>query len=704
MSVTTRMPPRPPEIKERPKSPPKPKTESATHEFRPDIEGLRAVAIVAVVLDHAGLGSVTGGYIGVDVFFVISGYLITQLLFRELTSTRRISLARFYARRVRRILPAASVVIIATMLAVHKWTPPLEVHSQGMDALAASFFYINYHLAANGTNYFANPNPSPFQQYWSLAIEEQFYALWPILLIALAWFARPFLSIRRAVSLFLLVAIGVSLWYSATLTASSPTQAYFSLGTRVWELALGGLIAVNAEGIARVFRAVGGLVTTIGLGAIVFAAFEFTSTTPYPGLDVALPVVGAGLIIAAGGAHPKWGAKLLLERQPVRYIGRVSYSWYLWHWPVLIFLPLALKHTPTTTDLVLAVIGSFVLASLSYYIVEQPFHRSRALVRHPSLGLPVGAGLIGAAVAVTLVIVSLAVIPGTGPSTPPVSAAPPTSCAGDATGSTAAIACNVQLATQIQALPSNLSPPLAKVPNEYSLGCINSPTATRPTSEFTCTLGDTSATRTVVLFGDSHAWQWTAPLAAIAKARHWKLVTYTMGGCPAEDFVYFDPSTNTEDTQCESFRNAVFSKLAAMKPAVVIMSSYTQFAASPASMTLTINKLKKDGSRVVWLEDTPYPGFNIPDCLSQNPTDVQKCSFSVRTGLKYPGVRKSLNSAAAKDGALIVNPQPWLCTNRVCPAVIGNTATYFDESHVTKSYALDLTPMLARALAPALPS
>jgi SGNH domain (fused to AT3 domains) len=252
-------------------------------------------------------------------------------------------------------------------------------------------------------------------------------------------------------------------------------------------------------------------------------------------------------------------------------------------------------------------------------------------------------------------------------------------------------------------LPSNLSPPLAKVPNEYSSeGCINSPTATKPTPEFTCVRGDLQSKRVVVLFGDSHAWQWTVPLTSIARARKWKLITYTMGGCPAEDFVFFDPSTNTEDTQCESFRNAVFAKLRTLRPAVVIMSSYTQFAASPQSMTKTIDTLKQDGSRVVWLEDTPYPGFNVPDCLSVNPTDIQKCSFTLKTGLKYPGVRASLNSAAAHDGALIVNPVPWFCTRRICPAVVGTSVTFFDESHVTRSYAQTLTPLLSRALAPAL--
>lgn len=662
--------------------------------FRPDIEGLRAIAVLAVVLDHSGL-AVHGGYIGVDVFFVISGFLITSHLFGELSGSGRISLARFYAGRVRRILPAATVGIVATLLAAYEWIPPLEIHSEGLDAIAAALFFVNYRIAETGANYFANTTPSPFQQYWSLAIEEQFYALWPLLLLVVTWSMRRLVSSRRAVSTFLIIVIVASVFSSVTLTETSPSWAYFGLQSRAWELAVGALVAINAERVSRALRPLAGPLSWLGLAAIIGAALHFTSTTPYPGIAVALPVFGSALVIAAGLASPRQGAEAVLGLGPFQYVGRISYSWYLWHWPVLIFLPAFLGHTATTGEIVLGIVASFVLASVSYAVVEQPFRKNENLTRYPRRGLLLGAGLIGVSVLSAVMIMTVVVIPA---------------ATGTRASQTDSVTRNVALASQLRLLPSNLSPPLAAVPDSSPSTCL---AASRVDSLVTCTLGDVRATRTVALFGDSHAWQWTRPLAAIAARRGWKLVTYTKGACPIDvndftkisNFYNFPTYTGNFGLYCEHWLSAAFARLSKLRPDLVIMSSLTYPFVTPKALSQTIARVKADGSKVVWLEDTPLPGgITVPTCLSEHPTDIRDCSFSTAYGLRYPKLRDALLQSAARAGAEVVDTVPWLCTATVCPPVISGTVAYFDNSHLSDAYALKLTDELAAALATAMPN
>jgi peptidoglycan/LPS O-acetylase OafA/YrhL len=662
--------------------------------FRPDIEGLRAIAILVVVLDHFGL-AVHGGYIGVDVFYVISGFLITSHLFGELSGSGRISLTRFYARRVRRILPAATVVIIATLLAAWAWVPPLEIHSEGLDAITAALFCINYRIAETGANYFANTSPSPFQQYWSLAIEEQFYALWPMLLLAITWPTRRVLSSRRAVSTFLIIVIAGSVYFSVTLTETSPSWAYFGLQTRAWELAVGALVAVNAERLSRALRRVAGPLSWVGFAAIIGAALHYTGTTSYPGIAVTLPVIGAALVIAAGLAAPRRGAETILGLGPFQYVGRISYSWYLWHWPVLIFLPAFLGHGATTGETVLALVGSFVLASASYTLVEQPFRRAQNLVLHPRRGLLLGVVLIGVSLLCAIAVMTLAVVPA---------------ATGTPTRQTDSVARNVELATQLRLLPANLSPPLAAVPSDSPFTCLAD---SHMASIVTCTLGDVRATRTVAVFGDSHAWQWIRPLAVIAAKRGWKLVTYTKGACPIDvdnftslsNFYNFPTYTANFGSYCERWRNDAFARLSKLRPAVVIMSSLTYPFATPKALDETIARLKADGSKVVWFEDTPFPGGTaIPACLSEHPTDIRLCSFSLVDGLDYPNLRNALLQSANRAGAEVVDTVPWLCTATVCPPVISGTVAYLDNSHISNAYALKLTDELSTALTTIMPS
>ncbi|HUA94951.1 MAG TPA: acyltransferase, partial [Acidimicrobiales bacterium] len=345
--------------------------------FRPDVEGLRAVAVMAVVLFHSGLSAVPGGYIGVDVFFVISGFVITGVLLRERSTTNGTSLLAFYGRRCRRIIPAATLVIVVTVLLAYEFGGFGIGSEAATDGRWAAVFLSNFHFASNGTNYLASQQaPSPLQNFWSLSVEEQFYLVYPMLFLILAGLRG--LSLRARLALGLVVVVGASFAFSVLDTAHDPTGAYFSPFTRAWELGLGALVAVGTPALLRVPARLGAVASWAGLGCIVISAIAFDARTAYPGSAVAIPVVGAALVIAGGmPAHPM-GAELVLGRAPFRGLGRISYSLYLWHWPILI---VAADAAGTRSLPVLDNLGwilvAVVVAIASYLLVENPIRHAR---------------------------------------------------------------------------------------------------------------------------------------------------------------------------------------------------------------------------------------------------------------------------------------------------------------------------------------
>ena len=336
-----------------------------------------------------------GGYVGVDVFFVISGFVITGLLLRERSSTGSTSIATFYARRVRRILPAATLVILAAVLVSFPLLGPVDGAQTATDARWASVFLINVHFASAGTNYLASQlPPSLLQNYWSLAVEEQFYLIYPTIFLIVAALS-PRHSLRRRLGIVLGAAILISFTASVIQTSSNATAAYFSPLPRVWELALGGLVATATVGLRRVPSAVAAVLSWSGVGLILLAAVSFSSSTAYPGWAVAVPVLGAALVIASGVAQPKYGAEIVLRLRPFQWIGLISYSLYLWHWPILTLVTerRGLDQLPVWNALgweLLAV----ALAIATYRLVENPIRHSRYLIGRRRISLLLGVCLI----------------------------------------------------------------------------------------------------------------------------------------------------------------------------------------------------------------------------------------------------------------------------------------------------------------------
>ncbi len=663
--------------------------------FRPDIEGLRAVAVTVVVVSHLGL-ALPGGYVGVDVFFVISGFLITRQLMTELSQTGSIRFARFYARRARRILPAAAFVSVLTLLACRVWDSPLRVKSDAMDALYAAFSGINWRLAARGTDYFASTlPPSPYQHYWSLAVEEQFYVVWPALLLAVGVMVGRRYGRLRSITWCLVVIMIGSLTLSITTTRTHPSWAYFGTQTRAWELALGALVAVGLTVWTRMPPALASQMTWVGLALILLSCFVLDSSTVFPGRAVILPVLGSAMVIAGGSPGWSRGAELVLGVRPLQFVGRVSYSWYLVHWPIITILPLALGRALTTPELWAALLGSLGLAGAMFYVVEQPPRRMPVLVRRPAYALSMGAVLI-------LVSTSVAVAMSRSADLPAGSVAGFSVVAANEQAVEAAVAA----AVTVKALPKNVTPPLSRAPGDhFKSGCLVADAATKPPPDPECTFGDPHGSKTIALVGDSHANAWAPAFDAFGAANGWRVVLYAKGACPPGEYLnYIDPTTNRVYTQCNQWRDAVFRRIDALKPDdVVFTSELRTFDIDPTGMVQSVRAAQESGAHVIYLEDTPSALAlgSIPDCLAENLGHIMRCSLQrANPSTRLEGmIQRSVEATAVRAaGATLIDPTKWFCTATVCPPVINNIIVYSDSTHTTATYIKWLAPVMSTAL------
>lgn len=368
---------------------------AVSNRFRPDIEGMRAVAVGLVVLYHGFHAPFSGGFVGVDVFFVISGFLITNLLLHEKARNERISISRFYARRVRRILPAATLVVLATVFIMYYWLGFIAGNQIADDAKWTAVFTANIHFGLLGSDYLGSQlSPSPLQHMWSLGVEEQFYLVWPGLFLGLALLVRDERH-RKALVVALLSITGASLAWSVIQTRSNATWAYFSPLTRAWELALGALVAVLATVAARVRPSwLIELLSLCGIAGIIVSALVLNSSTHYPGSAVALPVISTALLIAAGCANQCTLVGRALAVRPMQWIGARSYSLYLWHWPFLAIAAEYLGHDLSAMQNTGLILLALAATAITYRLIEKPARHARVLARHTGLTLATAAILI----------------------------------------------------------------------------------------------------------------------------------------------------------------------------------------------------------------------------------------------------------------------------------------------------------------------
>ncbi|WP_162240273.1 MULTISPECIES: acyltransferase family protein [unclassified Frigoribacterium] len=714
-------------------------TRSAAHPPTPhrlDVQGLRALAVVAVVVAHA-TDRPSGGFTGVDVFFVVSGFLITELLVRERARTGTISLSMFYRRRARRILPAALVVLAATVAA----TFALYGSGRGgvvlRDAAASLGFVANWRFAATGTDYFTADGPvSPLQHFWSLAVEEQFYVVWPLLVIGAVALAtrrrRGELGLRARLYAGAAIAVvgGASFAVALVQSASSPTVAYFSTATRAWELALGAGLALAAPAVGRHLPgwsrpALG----WAGVAVIVVGFATVSESAGFPAPGALVPTLGTLLVLAAGIDHPQ--RSLVVLTNPVsRAVGDASYSIYLWHFPVVVLFAPYLRFllgdaAPEALVTTLVLLVTAVLSAVSHRLVEQPVLRSswllpstdrrrsgrRAAASRRSRPLVVA---VAATVAVLAVTGTAIASSGGAPadSAAPTAAVVPAPPEGEGGGAPEAGAAQAQLTAEISAALDAESWPEAVAPAAESgregaapgnAGRCGSVTLL-PAAE--CTFGDPDAPRRAVLVGDSIAQAYVPALAEIVGTGEWSLRIVSMYACPFVDLELSDDAARA--AACRDRRETEYRVVEETRPDVVFVgNTFTREvdAATGRQATLgawsgafrsMLERLGASAGQTVVLSPPPA-GSDVRECFSQF-AGPEACVSRVSAS-SWPSMAQDQVATAEAVGAVFVDVRPWFCDAQgSCPAFAGDTLTKKDALHPTSDWMRKITPVVREAL------
>ena len=677
--------------------------------FRPDIQGLRAVAVILVLLSHAGFGFAAGGYVGVDVFFVLSGFLITSLLVKEVFDTGKISIAGFYARRARRILPAASVVTIATVLGAWLWFPVTRLEAVMQDAFTVIVYVVNYRFVAEQTEYLnADQMPSPFQQFWSLAVEEQFYVVWPLLLLGLLLLVKrhPTKLVNSGIAVCAGI-FAISLVLSVLITQQSQPVAYYAAHTRAWELAAGAFLALTLPTLKKTPKFLGWALGIVGLAGILAAGVIYDDATPFPGYTALLPVAGTMLVIVAGAGIAGNPVSSLLGTAPFQFFGRISYSLYLWHWPILILIPLAVDAEPTVGLNVVLLLATIAVAQLSYRYIEEPIRNSRPIKASNMWGLVTGVvcSLLGIAMVITMTV-GFTKVP---PQDEPVDLD-----AVEEVEDVSEIEQRLQDGLTVSSVPADLEPSLTGAETDepviYGDGCHLDFDTARPPGE--CAYGDTDSDTTVVLMGDSHAAQWFPALEPIAAERGWKLLVRTKSSCTPADISVYNTVTDSAYPGCDEWRDSVFAEIEEIEPAMVVLSGEDTPELpdseddSPErwgrAWTDTVDRIAAAAGQTVTLTDTPRSpsGDPIPECVALHEQEVQECVMDRAEAIDDSGNRVAGIAAQQEAGATVVETVGWFCYGGECPVITGNTLVYRDSHHMSTPYARSLTTLVGDELPP----
>ncbi|GAA5018348.1 acyltransferase family protein [Kitasatospora paranensis] len=673
--------------------------------FRPDIEGLRAVAVLAVLGFHVGVPGLAGGFVGVDVFLVVSGYLITGLLIREAVATGRIRLGEFFSRRARRLLPSAAVVLGSVALAGAWLTVPLRRADLEYDVLASALSVANWRFVAQQTDYLAaGRDPSPLLHFWSLAVEEQFYLLWAPLLAVLVFVAARAARRGAAVRATAAVAAGLLTAGSFALalhwTHRSVSLAYLGTPSRIWQFGVGALLAVlpwhRLPG-PRPLRLLAGWAGALAIG---WSAVRYDTTTPYPGWAALVPTLGAAAVVLAGtpgrpgpapvGRTGGFGVDRLLATRVPRAIGRLSYQLYLWHWPVLVLAEARLGVLGWPAKAALTAAAALPAAAVLHG-VERPLRRNRTLTELPRRGISLG-------IAAVIVPVVLALVAGTGALRLIGPAAPV-----DLQGLPPGAADGTSLLARPPAPGGPVVPDAAQARKDFPPdgGCEVAPAVT---SSPPCLFGATGARERIVLLGDSHAGQWFSPLLAIAARRGWALEELVKQGCPLPELAVINPQLGRGYRECDTWRADSLARLhREPKPALIVVSSLNRYTDDPEparrGWERTLVPLRALGVPIVYLQDTPVPGADVPACVSGHTGDLAACEFPRSRALRPDPVAQAV-AAGRLPGVRAVEVDSVLCpgSGRSCPAVLDRILLYRDDAHLTNVAAVVLTSRLERLL------
>ncbi|MGQ4660181.1 SGNH hydrolase domain-containing protein [Lysobacter sp. F6437] len=632
--------------------------------FRADLEGLRAVAIALVVAAHAKVPGFAGGFVGVDVFFVLSGFLITGLLVRERQLTGKVDLLAFYARRVRRLLPALLLMVACASVLGELLLAPADRPAQGLAAVSASLWISNLYFAFSELDYFgAGADANLFLHTWSLGVEEQFYLVWPALLgLASLGAGTSTAAANPKLSRWLLATAIVSFIACVALTQSVPSHAFYLMPTRAWQFALGALVFLYfSEAKQRLPPWVAGL----GLALLLASALLLGSDQQYPGLWALAPSLGAALVIAAGRVGVQSGVSHALTHRVLQAVGRGSYSWYLWHWPVLL-LGAAVLDMDNGWNRLLLVAISAVLASASYWVVEAPIRHNQRLLSRPGLTVLASTGVM-------LLASSLAL--------------------------------RWHNSASDWADENDTASARITVPVIYSMGCDD---WFHSAEVRVCSFGDDKAPRTAVLMGDSIGLQWFPAFAEIFRHPQWRLLVITKSACPMVDAPIFYPRIGREYTECAQWRDEALATIGSINPELVIIGSTSTYNYSEQQWRdgtrSVLARLTAAARQVYVLRATPVLPFSAPACLTERGRLHEwfagdgLCTANARTEASSRVFTWLSEAAMAQPNALVIDLTDAVCPGGVCRAQIDGMLTYRDNQHLNASFAASLAPRLAALL------
>ena len=658
--------------------------------YRADLEALRGLAILLVVAYHAGVPVLAGGFVGVDVFFALSGYFTTRALVQEYGATGSVDLPAFYAKRARRLLPALLVMVAATLAAVWTLWAPIDRAAVAQTARSVLLGIPNNTFAREAVNYFAGAS-SPFLHTWTLGVELQVALFGPPLFLALAaiggWRAanadsersRRLSALLRGVGIGLAIAGAISLGIAISSTRTEPSWAFFGATARAWEFVVGALLALllpagsSDEGGAEGGRDRGWWLQAVGLACVLVAALRYDRWTPYPGTAALLPVAGAAAVIAGGVL----GRSVMDARHKtvrgLAWFGQLSYGWYLWHWPIVV--------TAATLAPSLGVWGKLAWSAaalgpawLTHRWIERPMRDAgdESAARAPWL-------------AAAVVVACLALAFGTS---------------------------SLRRSAERRVARSDQRAFAAarndRMPHECWASAATDGAGRARTD---CAFGDPHGTVTIALFGDSHAEHWLAALDRLGRERGWRVVLMVMGGCPvsaAPELI--GARSDRRGRECARYRDAAIRRMIALKPAVAVLSSYHEYVAREAGRSAardgrvspeawgrglrrTYARLAGAGVPVVAIQGTPHPGFDVPACLSRRAAGLPMagaCMYERDEALHGPA-RAALRGAVRDVSArglpvAVIDLAGEVCAARRCGVVRDGRVVFTDDNHLTASF------------------
>ena len=651
------------------------------HAFRRDIEGLRAIAVLLVVAYHVQLPIATGGFIGVDVFFVLSGYLISGLLFDEGARTGTISLANFWARRARRLLPAAALVFVAVLIGAWLLGPSYWQQVEAGTAITAAVYSSNVLFSHRHWNYLGpDISTDALLHTWSLSIEEQFYLLLaPLLWLLVRYGVRKFdpaacwRRVMTAAVVFTFGSFALCLW----MVRRAPADAFYGFSPRAWEFGVGAILSLWERGphASAVLGWVHGrakVISVLALAGLLIAVTRMNVLSIHPGPVTAIPVLCTAAMLAVGTVTSRTLVSRLLALGPFQWIGRLSYSWYLWHWPALAFLNVLVRHTTMAERLAVAV-GTLGLAALSYSLVEAPLRFSPWLSKTPQRSLVVALGL-----ALTVVTV-------------------------------AAVMRRVAQEDLSRARYARIREAHIQRPAVYADGCHAD---LRNLVPRLCAFGRQASDTTIVLFGDSHAAQYFPALTSFVQSHGWRLIVATKSSCPSVTVSVYEDALRRLYSECDTWRTRAIAEIDRLRPTLILLSNAYMYRVMTndgpqivsahdlaedtwaSGVSSTLRMLAPSRAKVLFLEGSPQPDLDVPNCLAMHLDEPGRCDLPYVGSIDAQLAARERSVAAQFPFVFYRDLSPYICSGQICPAERDDVVVYQDASHLSVPYVKSLGPIL----------